>query len=269
VAGPAGETAMKLRFSILLALSLPVLTAAAPPPDLGDFAYRQRLGNQLPLDTEFRDETGRGAALRNFLGGKPAVLALVYFHCPNLCGIVRTDLFDALARSGMIAGRDYTLIALSIDPSETVADAQEAKTDDLSRYPLPGGQQASHFLTGSAGSVQAVADAVGFRDRFDPDLKQFLHPAGIVFTTASGVVSSYLLGVGYEPGDVRLGVTRANLGSIAAAALPVLLLCFHYDPQTGRYTLAIMKLLRLAGLITVVTIAGTLFLAFRREKGRA
>jgi protein SCO1/2 len=260
---------MKLRVAILLALSLPVLTAAATPPDLGEFAYRQRLGNQLPLDKVFRDETGRSATLRDLLGGKPAILALVYFHCPNLCGIVRTDLFDALARSGMMAGRDYTLIALSIDPSETVADAKQARADDLSRYPLPGEQQASHFLTGSAESVQAVAGAVGFRDRFDPDLKQFLHPAGIVFTTASGAISSYLLGVGYEPGDVRLGVTRAKLGSIAAAALPVLLLCFHYDPQTGRYTLAIMKLLRLAGLITLVTIAGTLFLAFRREKGRA
>jgi protein SCO1/2 len=260
---------MKLRVAILLALSAMVLTAAAPPSDLGEFAYRQRLGNQLPLDAVFRDETGRSVALRDLLGGKPAILALVYFHCPNLCGIVRTDLFDALAKSGMTAGRDYTLIALSIDSSETVEDAKEAKADDLSRYPLPGGQQASHFLTGSADSVQAVADAVGFRDRFDPDLKQFLHPAGIVFTTASGVVSSYLLGVGYEPGDVRLGVTRANLGSVAAAALPVLLLCFHYDPQTGRYTLAIMKLLRLAGLITVVTIAGTLFLAFRRARRHA
>jgi len=260
---------MKLRVAILLAISALVLTAAAPPPDLGEFAYRQRLGNQLPLNAVFRDETGRSAPLRELVGGKPAVLALGYFHCPNLCGIVRSDLFDALAKTGMTAGRDYTLIALSIDPSETVADAKEAKTDDLSRYPLPGGQQASHFLTGSADSIQAVADAVGFRDRFDPDLKQFLHPAGIVFTTARGVVSSYLLGVGYEPGDVRLGVTRANLGSIATAALPVLLLCFHYDPQTGRYTLAIMKLLRLAGLITVVTIAGTLFLAFRRERRRA
>lgn len=253
----------------ILAVSALVLTAAAPPPDLGEFAYRQRLGNQLPLDTAFRDETGRSAALRDFLGGKPTVLAPVYFHCPNLCGIVRTDLFDALNRTGMVAGRDYTLIALSIDPSETVADAEEAKADDLSRYPLPGGQQASHFLTGSAASIQIVADAVGFRDRFDPNLKQFLHPAGIVFTTANGVVSSYLLGVGYEPGDVRLGVTRANLGSIATAALPVLLLCFHYDPQTGRYTFAIMKFLRLAGLITVGAIAGTLFLAFRRERGHA
>ena len=260
---------MKLRVAILLALSAAILMAAAPPPDLRGFAYRQRLGNELPLDTVFRDETGRSASLGNLLGGKPAVLTLVYYHCPNLCGLVRTDLFDALAKSGMTAGRDYTLIALSIDPSETAADAKEAKADDLSRYPLQGGEQAAHFLTGSSDSIQAVADAVGFRDRFDPDRKQYLHPAGIVFTTASGVVSSYLLGVGYEAGDVRLGVTRANLGSIAAAALPVLLLCFHYDPQTGRYTLAIMKLLRLAGLITVVTMAGMLFLAFRRDRRRA
>ena len=154
---------MKVRVAILLTLSALVLMAAAPPPDLGDFAYQQRPGNQLPLDTAFRDDTGRSVALRDLLGGKPAILALVYFHCPNLCGIVRTDLFDALAKSGMTAGRDYTLIALSIDSSETVEDAKEAKADDLSRYPLPGGQQASHFLTGSADSVQAVADAVGFR----------------------------------------------------------------------------------------------------------
>ena len=122
LAGAAGETAMKLAPSrSCWRCRALFLTAAAPPPDLGEFAYRQRLGNQLPLDTVFRDETGRSAALRDLLGGKPAILALVYFHCPNLCGIVRTDLFDALARTGMMAGRDYTLIALSIDPSETAA----------------------------------------------------------------------------------------------------------------------------------------------------
>lgn len=257
---------MKFRFVTLMPLLALALVAAAPPPDLGGFAYQQRLGSQLPLDTVFSDENGRSASLRALLGGKPAILALGYFHCPNLCGIVRTDLFDALSNTGMIAGRDYTLVVLSIDPSETVADAKAAKADDLSRYPLPGGERAAHFLTGSADSVQAVAAAVGFRDRFDPDFKQFLHPAGIVFTTGKGVISSYLLGVGYQPGDVRLGVTRANLGTVAAAALPVLLLCFHYDPETGRYTLAIMKLLRLAGLFTVVTIAGTLFLALRRDR---
>ena len=125
-----------------------------------------------------------------------------------------------------------------------------------------------HFLTGRADAVQAVADAIGFHDRFDPEFKQFVHPVGIVFATPAGIVSSYLLGVGYRPGDVRLGVTRARLGSVAAAALPVLLLCYHFDPATGRYTLAILKLLRLAGVITALTVAGTLFLAFRRDRGR-
>ena len=85
----------------------------------------------------------------------------------------------------------------------------------------------------------------------------------------SEVVSSYLLGVGYRPGDMRVAVTRADRGGVAQAALPVLLLCFHYDPATGRYTLAIMKLLRLAAGITVITMGGTLFLAFRRGRSGA
>jgi protein SCO1 len=114
--------------------------------------------------------------------------------------------------------------------------------------------------------VRAISEAVGFRDRFDMRLKQFLHPAGIVFVTPGGVVSSYLLGVGYAPGDVRLGVTRASTGSIAARALPVLLLCFHFDPTTGRYTLAVLKLLELGAGLTVLVLGGTLLLAFRRER---
>jgi protein SCO1/2 len=155
---------------------------------------------------------------------------------------------------------------LSIDPSETSADAAAAKAEDMSRYPAPDAAQGWHFLTGPADAVQAVADAVGFRDRFDPELKQFVHPAGILFATRAGIVSSYLLGVGYQPADMRLAVTRADRGTVAEAALPILLLCYHYDPTTGRYTLAIMKLLRLAAGITVITLGGTLFLAFRRGR---
>jgi protein SCO1/2 len=250
--------------AIFLLLALPPAHAAAP--DLSVLAYRQRLGSQIPLQTMFRDDSGRSVHLSDLIAGKPVILALVYFHCPNLCGIVRADLFYALGRTGMVANRDYTLIALSIDPSETAADAAAAKTDDMARYPQAGAAQGWHFLTGQAADVQAVAAAVGFRDRFDPELKQFLHPAGILFATPKGIVSSYLLGVGYQPADMRLAVTRAERGSVAAASLPVLLLCYHYDPSTGKYTLAIVKLLRLAGAITVVTIAGTLFLAFRRGR---
>lgn len=260
---------MRLRLLILLLIATPTFAAAGSLPDFSGLAYEQKLGSQIPLQQVLRDEVGRDVRLSDVFDGKPLILALGYFHCPNLCSVVRADLFDALRASGMTAGRDYALVALSIDPSETSADATAAKTDDLQRYSTTGAEQNWHFLTGTADAVQAVADAVGFHDRFDPELKQFMHPVGIVFATPAGIVSSYLLGVGYQPADVRLGVTRAEWGSIAAAALPVLLLCYHYDPTTGRYTLAIMKLLRLAAGITVITIGGTLFLAFRRDRGSA
>lgn len=223
----------------------------------------------LPMQDTFRDDTGRTVRLADVFERKPLILALGYFHCPNLCSVVRADLFDALRASGMTAGRDYSLVALSIDLAETSATAAAAKVEDLRRYPAPGAARNWHYLTGAAEALRAVADAVGFHDRFDPALKQIVHPVGIVFATPAGLVSSYLLGVGYWPADVRLGVTRAESGTVAAAALPVLLLCYDFDATTGRYTLAIMKLLRLAAAITVLTIGGILFLAFRGEKGRA
>ena len=260
---------MRLRLLILLLLATPTFAAAGSLPDFSGLTYEQKLGSRIPLQQLLRDETGHAVRLSDLFGGKPLIMVLGYFHCPNLCSVVRADLFEALHASGMEAGRDYALVALSIDPSETSADAAAAKADDLQRYSTPGAEQNWHFLTGTPDAMQAVADSVGFHDRFDWELKQFLHPVGIVFATPAGIVSSYLLGVGYQPADVRLGVTRAELGSIAAATLPILLLCYHYDPTTGHYTLAIMKLLRLAAGITVITIGGTLFFAFRRDKGSA
>lgn len=260
---------MKLRLLIFLLFAASPVALGASTPDFSGLSYEQKLGSQLPLQEAFRDDAGRIVHLSDVFAGKPLILTLGYFHCPNLCSVVRADLFDALHASGMTAGRDYSLVALSIDPSETSAAATSAKADDLQRYRVPGAVENWHFLTGTADAIEAVADSVGFHDRFDPELKQFVHPVGIVFATPAGVVSSYLLGVGYQPSDVRLGVTRAQWGSVAAAALPVLLLCYHYDSTTGRYTLAILKLLRLAAAITVVTVTGTLFLAFRRDRGRA
>lgn len=249
----------------MLALILLVSVAAAPP-NLGSFTYDQRIGRAIPLDRQFRDEAGRSVRFGDLLVGRPAILVLGYFHCPNLCGFVRADLYDALTRTGLSAGADYTLIALSIDPSETPADAAQARRGDLARFSVPGDAASLHYLTGDATAIHAVSGAAGFRDRFDPDTKQFLHPAGLVFVTPRGVISGYLLGLGYKPGDVRLGLTRASTGSLAAAASPVLLLCFHFDPTTGRYTLAVLKLLKLGAAITVLVLGGALYLAFRRER---
>lgn len=251
-----------------LLLALPRLALGATAPDLSGLAYEQRLGAQIPLAAPLRDEEGREVRLSDLIAGKPLILTLIYFHCPNICGVTRSSLFGALAASGMIPGRDYTLVALSIDPSETSTDASDAKAGELQRHSVNGAERHWHFVTGSPEALQAVESAVGFHDRFDPDLKQIIHPVGVVLATPAGVVSSYLLGVGYEPADLRLAVARAARGTIASAATPVLLLCFNYDPVTGRYTLAIVKLLRLFAVLTVATIAVTLWLAFRRERMR-
>ena len=132
---------MKLRLLIFLLFAAPPVALGASMPDFSGLAYEQKLGSQLPLQEAFRDEAGRTVRLSDVFDGKPLVLALVYFHCPNLCSVVRADLFDALYASGMTPGRDYSLVALSIDPSETSTDATSAKADDLQRYGVPGASQ--------------------------------------------------------------------------------------------------------------------------------
>ena len=264
---------MNLR-ALLIACSLLTLPGAARADDLADYAFAQRSGVAVPLAATFTESDGRRIALGDLTGHRPIVLALGYFHCPTLCSVVRDDLLDALSLSGLRAGADYELATISIDPDETVADAAAAESDDAARYPVAAGGASPappgwHFLTGEAGSVAAVAAAVGFRSRFDAHLKQFLHPAGIVVLTPEGRVSGYVLGVGYHAGDLRSAVTLASSGGIARAALPLLLLCFHFDAETGRYSLSIMKVLRAAGVVTVLAIGGTLLLAARRERSRA
>jgi protein SCO1/2 len=253
---------------LVLLLALPRLASGATAPDLSGVAYEPRPGAQIPLAAQLKDDDGREVRLSDLMAGKPLILTLIYFRCPNICGVTRAGLFGALAASGMIPGRDYTLVALSIDPSETPADAKDAKAGEIQRHSVSEAERHWHFLTGPREALQATEDAVGFHDRFDPDLKQIIHPVGVVFATPAGVVSSYILGVGYGPADLRLGVTRAAQGRIASAPAPVLLLCFNYDPVTGRYTVAIIKLLRLFAVLTVATIAVTLWLAFRRERMR-
>lgn len=231
-----------------------------------DYAFEQRPGATLPLDASLREADGSVVRLGDLLRDRPAVLVLGYYHCPNLCGVVRDDVFEALSRSGLRTPDDYSLISIGIDPAETPADAATALADDRSRYPTPGADRGWHFLTGDPAAVAAVEGAVGFHSQYDVHLRQFLHPAGIVILTAGGTVSGYVLGVGYTAGDIRTGLTLASSGGIAKAAVPILLLCFHYDALTGRYSLAVMKVLRLGAAVTVLVIGGTLLIAWRRGK---
>jgi protein SCO1/2 len=248
---------------LILALLCPRVAMAS---DLADYAYDQRPGSQVPLTTRFIDFDGKTVSLTRALGHRPTILAVGYFRCPNLCGLVRNDLMNALSR--LDASRPYSLVVLSIDPTETPEDARSARAADVARFGRPAETADWHYLTGSAASIAAVSEAVGFRARYDTADKQFLHPAGLVFLTDTGTVSGYLLGLGYQPSDVGLGISRAAAG-VMGRALPVLLLCFHYDPATGRYTLAIMRILQLGAAVTVLAVGGTVMLALRRERHRS
>ena len=268
----AGTRAMNRWFAVVLLMAGGAALAASPYPsdiDPARFSYQERPGARLPGELLFRDSDGRTVRLGDLAQGVPLILVPAYLRCPNLCGVVRASLLGALQHADLHAGRDYVLAVLSIDPTETSAEASAAKASDLSAFGGGRTQSYWHYLTGTASNIAAATDAVGFRNRFDPESQQFIHPAGVVFVTAEGVVSNYLLGVGYTPLEVRSALHSAGVGRIAAAAAPLLLICFHFDPTTGRYSLEILKVLRLAGVLTVLTIAGVVFLLLRRERLRS
>jgi protein SCO1/2 len=259
-------------FAVVFLAACGVASAAgryASDIDPARFSYQERPGVRLPSQLPFRDSDGRVVRLGDLAHGMPMILVPAYLRCPNLCGVVRASLLSTLRHAELEPGRDYVLAVLSIDPTETSAEAGAAKAIDLSAFGDDRTQMYWHYLTGTAASITAVTDAVGFRNRFDPKSQQFIHPTGVIFVTATGVVSNYLLGVGYTPVDVRSALHRADVGRIATAAAPILLICFHFDPTTGRYSLEILKVLRLAGALTVLTIAGMVFLLCRRERVRS
>jgi protein SCO1/2 len=250
-----------MKLAILLALVL-APAAAVATPDAALFSWQQHPGAQVKLATGVRDEAGRMTTLGTLMGRMPVVLDLGYYHCPSLCGVVRADLFNAIAASGLTPGTDFSVLAVSIDPAETPEDAASAKAADLKASPaIPAASL--HYLTAPEAGIKAIAGTIGFRQSWDPQYKQFIHPAGLVVLTKGGAVSSYLLGAGFTGGDLRAAVLRAGDGGIAQAALPILLVCFHFDSTTGRYTLAIVKLLRLLGLLTILVIGGLLIVLTR------
>ncbi len=244
-----------------------VVLAAAP--DLTGLGYRPQIGAIVPLDRPFLSETGHATDLRSVIRGQPTILILGYYACPSLCGLVRDDTLSAISRTRLVAGRDYQLAFLSIDAAETPALAAAAKNTDLQRYPSPGAAAAWIFMTGHQPDIEAVESAVGFHARYSAALKQFLHPAGLVVVTPAGRVSSYLLGVGFTPRDVENALGNARAGRTEPSDNPVLLLCFHYDASLGRYSLDIIKVLRLAAAMTMLGIGGIIWLARRHGRRRS
>ncbi|MFN8489435.1 MAG: SCO family protein [Caldilineaceae bacterium] len=227
--------------------------------------FDQHLNALAPLVAQFTDEHGQRVQLRNYFQGKPVILLLGYFQCPNLCPLEREGLVHGLQQVKFTAGQDFDVVMISIDPKETPATATKAKQQSVATYARPGTEQGWHFLTGDHAAIDLVADAVGFRYAYDPAQQEYAHPSGVVIATPTGKIARYLFGIEYAPFDLRLGLVEASANQIGTPVDQFLLLCFHYNPATGKYTTFIMNLLRFAGLATTVLLGLFVWILFRRE----
>jgi protein SCO1/2 len=236
-----------------MATAMPVATPAAI---LDTVRFDPRLGAQVPLALQFRDEEGRTVRLGEYFGRRPVLLALAYYRCPMLCGLVLSGLLRAANELSFTTGEQFDIVIVSIDPKDTPALAAAKKRNYVHHYHRPGGEAGWHFLTSpTAAPVQELAQAVGFRYAYDARQDQFAHPSGVLTLTPSGRVSRYFFGVDYLPTHLRYGLIEAAAGKIGSPVDQLLLRCYHYDAQSGSYTLAIRRLVQLACMLTALMVA--------------
>jgi protein SCO1/2 len=236
------------------------------PGLLSKIRIDQRLNHQVPLDLPFTDESGKQVRLGDYFGKRPVILALVYYECPMLCTHVLNGLVTALGVMQFEPGREFDVVAVSFNPREGPGLASQKKAAYMERYKRPHTAGGWHFLTGTESSITELADAVGFRYAYDETIKQYAHGAGIELLTPKGVISKYFYGIEYSPRDIRLGLIEASEERIGTAIDDFLLFCYHYDPATGKYGAAVLRLVRLGGIVTVVAFASFLVLSLRRER---
>jgi protein SCO1/2 len=263
------------------ALALASILAAAPaatpldrtdpvPPVLREVGVTEHANARLPLDLPFSDESGRPVTLARYLAPKrPVILTLNYYRCPMLCTLELNGLAEGLSRLDWSIGKEFDVVTVSIDPKETPALATAKKQSYLEGYRRPEAASGWHFLTGPASSIAALEKTLGFEATYDPETDQYAHPAVIFMITPEGRVSRYLYGVSFEEKTLTLGLTEASEGRIGSAWDRFILSCYHYDSRQGRYALAAMKLMRVAGLASVLIFGAVLSSLWLRERRRA
>ncbi|MBI2897025.1 MAG: SCO family protein [Deltaproteobacteria bacterium] len=252
------------RLLVLLAVLLTAPAADAQdgrPAILRDVGIEPRLGRAVPMNVPL-NEAGRTLELRRIVRGRPSILALVYYRCPMLCGQVLSGLVSGLGLVTLDAGADFEVVVVSIDPRESSRLAAERRK---ALFPPARAREARgwHFLTAQKASIDRLADAVGFRYAYDARNDQFAHAAAVFVLTPSGRLSRALYGIEYAPLDLRLSLVEASAGRVGSVVDQVLLYCFHYEPEKGRYGATIMGILRLGALATLF---GVVFLIFRLHR---
>jgi protein SCO1 len=259
---------------VVLALVLALASMARAhdntrPAALREVAFDQKLAEQVPLDLSFRDERGNEVRLSDYFGRKPVIVNFVYYKCRDLCSLLLDGLVRSLRALSFDVGNQFAVLTVSFDPHDSAALADAKNKEFLARYARPGAADGWHFLTGTEDSIQKLTNAVGFHYNYDAQTGEFAHATGIVIVTPAGKVSRYYYGIDFSPRDLRLGLIEAAEARIGTPIDQLLLFCFHYDPVTGKYGLLITNIIRLAGGLTVLLVAGFVIAMLRRERSQA
>src|SRR3954447_8361099 len=241
---------------------------AKPPqgldPILTNVGVDQKLNNQVPLDVKFRDENGQQVELKKFFD-KPVILTLVYFTCPMLCSEVLNGTASSLKPVKFDVGKEFNVVTISIDPKDTTGTPMGKKKMMMARSGRHGAEQGWRFLTGDKQNIDAVANAVGWRYAYDPRSGQYAHARAIMLLTPEGKVSRYFYGIEYSAKDIQFGIMDASQNKIGSLTDQIALYCYHYDPAKGKYGVAVMRVVRFGGLLTIALLGGFIFVTVRRE----
>jgi protein SCO1/2 len=265
----SGLFALLLAAGAVGAQAVPSATGPAAqnrPAVLQNVGFEPQLNAHLPLDLAFRDETGRDVQLRQYFTQKPVLLALVYYGCPMLCNQTEQGVVGALRMLSFNPGRDYEVVFVSFDPRESPDMAAQKKESAMTHFRRPETAGGWHFLTGSKESIDALTKSANFRYSFDEKSNLFAHAAGIMLLTPDGRISRYFYGVEYPARDVRLGLVDASAGKIGTPIDRALLFCYQYDPTTARYSASILKIIRLAGVLTILALVAGMLIFRRRDR---
>jgi protein SCO1/2 len=240
-----------------------------PSPILSKVFVHQRLNQRIPLDGTFRDETGATVKLGDYFGKRPVILAIVYYACPMLCSEELNGLVGALEMVKFRPGKDFDIVAVSIDPTEGPEIAAKKKAMYVKRYGHPETAAGWHFLTGQQPPINALADAVGFGYARVPGpdghLSQFAHASSIQILTPEGKLAQYYMGVEYSPRDLQLGLVEASHNKIGSPVDNILTYCYRYDPDLNKHSLVVARVVQLGGVLTMLSLGSFMVVMFRRD----
>lgn len=239
------------------------------PRQLEGTGIDEHLGNSIPLDLVFRNESGQEVTLGSYFDGeRPVLLALVYHNCPMLCDLVLHGLTQSMSQMAWVPGKQFDVLAVSFNPRETPEIAREEKEKYLRMLGNPDAAGGFHFLTGDEDAIAALTASVGFKYRWIEEQQEYAHPSSLIFLSGHGRISRYLYGIEFRPRIVRTALVEASNGKIGSTMDQVILYCFQFDPNANSYVLHAMNLMKLGGLLTVVLLGALLLLTWKREKRR-